>query len=392
MSEDRLLIIDDDTVFRNFARLVAEAVGYDTLITGEAKVFKEQVRSWGPSVVILDVNMPGIDGIELLRDLVDMRIAARIVIASAVDVKVLETVGQLASERGLAIAATLQKPVSQEALTQVLERLREVEKQLLAGALAHAIANNDLILEYLPILDCKTGQISAVEALVRWQHPSRGMIPPDQFVSLAEQGDVIHQLTQWVATAATRHTARWRREGFDLGLALNISARNLEDPALAEMLASICAQSGHKPEKLTVELGAAALGGDLAHTRDTLSRLCLKGFRLSVEEFGTGDLSLGKLRRLPLSELKIDRPFVSQMMTDEDSRLVVEASIDLAHKFGLSVLAVGVTMRTILAAVKQRGADSAQGFFISPPVAADRVPQIARTPVSAAAPAPPASP
>jgi EAL domain-containing protein (putative c-di-GMP-specific phosphodiesterase class I)/ActR/RegA family two-component response regulator len=373
MSDDRLLIIDDDNGFRNFVRRVAETVGYDTLITGDAKVFKEQVRAWNPSVIILDLNMPGIDGIELLRDLVDMKVTARVVIASGVDLKVLETVGRMAAERGLAIAGTIQKPVRAEALKEVLERLREVEKELLAGALTHAIASNDLVLEYLPTLDCRTGRIYAVEALVRWQHPTRGMIPPDQFIALAEQSEAIHELTQWVVANATRQTARWRRDGVDLGLAVNVSARNLESSDFPDRIAAICAQTGHAPEQLTMEFVADAISGDLAQTKELLTRLRLKGFRIAIEEFGTGDLSLAKLCRLPFAELKIDKPFVSQMLHDAESCRIVEAAIGVAQKFGLKSLAVGVTMRTILSAVAERGADAAQGFFISPPADADQV-------------------
>jgi EAL domain-containing protein (putative c-di-GMP-specific phosphodiesterase class I)/ActR/RegA family two-component response regulator len=385
MSEDRLLIIDDDAGFRNFVRRVAEDAGFDTQITGEAPVFKELVRSWNPSVLVLDLNMPGVDGIELLRDLVDMRVGARVVIASGVDVKVLETVGRLAAERGLKVAATLQKPVRAEGLREVLEKLREVERELLAGALADAITSDSLILEYLPTLDCKSGRIASVEALVRWKHPTRGMIPPDQFISLAERSEVIHQLTHWVVANAAHQTLRWRRAGLDLALAVNASPRNLENPGFPDEIAALCAQSSLPPEKLTIEMVSASVSGDLAYTRDTLSRLRLKGFRLSMEEFGTGDLSLSKLRRLPFTELKIDKPFVTQMMHDEDSRRIVEAAIGLARKFELNAVAVGVTMRTVLAAVRELGADAAQGFFISPPIDADRVLDIAAKPAAPAA-------
>ena len=386
MGGDRLLIVDEDVEFRTLARRVAEALGYDTLLTGDAKVFKEEVRSWHPSVVIIDLNPTGIDGIELLRELGEMRIAARIVIASGVDAKILDTVGCLAAERGLSVAATLQKPVGADALGQVLDRLREVEKQLLAGALAHAIANDDLVLEYLPTIDCRSGRIYAVEALVRWQHPTRGTIPPDQFLSLAEAGDLGNRLTEWVVAAATAQTARWRRQGVALGLSVNVSPGNLESQQFPDMLAALCARNGHQPAQLTVEFGAAAAAADLAQMRDTLSRLRLKGFRLAIDGFGSGDLSLAKLRRLPFSEVKIDKPFVSQMTTDRDSRLVVEAAIELAHKFGLQAVAVGVTTPAILAAIVELGADAAQGFLISPPVGADRIGKIAAAPVAIAAP------
>jgi EAL domain-containing protein (putative c-di-GMP-specific phosphodiesterase class I) len=384
--EDRLLIIDDDGGFRNYVRRVGEAAGFETLVTGDAELFKERVRSWNPSVIVMDLNMPGVDGVELLRDLGDAKTKARILIASGVSVRILDTAQRLAGERGLAIAGTLQKPIRANLLKETLERLREVEKPLLAGALAHAIVNDGLKLEYQPKLDCRSGRICGVEALARWQHPTRGMVPPDQFIPLAEQSGLIHSLTEWVITAATRQTAAWRRDGLDLELAVNVSARNLENNELPDFIASVCAAVGLPPAALTVELTESAAMGDPAQTMDILTRLCIKEFRLAIDDFGTGYSSLVQLRRLPFTELKIDKSFVTHMNDDADSHVIVEAVVGLAQKLGLSVVAEGVESAAILAALVSLGVDMAQGFFISPPLGADRIADIVNAAASGARP------
>lgn len=373
MFQDRLLVIDDDSGFRNYVRRVGEAIGFETVATGDAQIFKERVRSWDPSVIVMDLNMPGSDGIELLRDLVEAKSGARILIASGVDTRVLDTAERLAIERGLTIAGTLHKPVRAAILRETLEKLREIEKPLLAGTLAHAIRNGNLLLEYQPKLDCRSAQIYALEALVRWRHPSRGVIPPDQFISIAEQSGLIHDLTEWVVNTAAAQAAAWRRDGTPNEVAVNISARNLENLDLPDMIASSCKSAGISPDMMTLELTESAAMSDPAQTMDVLTRLRLKSFRLSIDDFGTGYSSLVQLRKLPFSELKIDKSFVMQMQKDKDSRVIVEAVIGLAQKLGLSVVAEGIETEDALAAIIKLGADSAQGYFISPPVGADRV-------------------
>ncbi len=384
MLDDRLLIIDDDSGFRNYVRRVGEATGFETFATGDATVFMERARAWNPSVIVMDLNMPGADGIELLRELGDARIRARVLIASGVDAKVLDTARRLAAERGLAIAGTLPKPIRAHELKERLEQLREVEKPLMAGALAHAIANNDLLLEYQPKIDCRSGQVIGAEALVRWRHPTRGIIAPDQFIPLAEQSGAIHALTEWVTNAAVAQAAAWRRDGLALEVAINVSARNLETLELPDMIAARCATAGLAPEGLTIELTESAAMGDPAQTMDILTRLCIKGFRLAIDDFGTGYSSLLQLRRLPFAELKIDKSFVMQMNRDPDSQVIVEAVIGLARKLGLSIVAEGVETAATLGAITKLGADSAQGFYISPPVAPERVADFVRGTVDTA--------
>ncbi|HUK58765.1 MAG TPA: EAL domain-containing response regulator [Stellaceae bacterium] len=368
MNRDRLLVIDDDAGFRSYVRRVSETVGYETLVTEDADDFKEKVRSWRPSVIILDLQMPKVDGVELLRALGETKSAAKILIASGFDEKVVETAAHLAAERGLAIAGALKKPVRAAMLRDRLERLREVETPLLASALAHAIRTGELLLEYQPKLDCKSGEIFGVEALVRWQHPTRGLIPPDRFIALAEQNGLIHDLTRWVAATAIRQTADWRRSGLPIHLALNISAVNLENIELPEMIVAHCAEAGLAPDAVTLELTESAAMGNMAQGMDVLTRLRLKGMHLSIDDFGTGYSSLIQLQRLPFSEIKIDKSFVMKMGETRECRVLVEAVIGIAQRLGLFAVAEGVETAEALTALTELGCDAAQGYFISRPV------------------------
>jgi sensor c-di-GMP phosphodiesterase-like protein len=187
MSQDRLLIIDDESAFAGFVKRLAEGCGYETFATDDPEVFRARIRSWDPTVVITDLQMPRADGIELLRDLAAAKCQARILIASGVDAKLLETAERLATDRGLRIAGTVQKPIRAAEFRQILDSLKQIDRPLLAGALDHAIKQDQLLLNYQPKLECASGRIVGVEALVRWQHPTRGLVPPDQFIPLAEE-------------------------------------------------------------------------------------------------------------------------------------------------------------------------------------------------------------
>jgi EAL domain-containing protein (putative c-di-GMP-specific phosphodiesterase class I)/ActR/RegA family two-component response regulator len=378
VNRDRLLVIDDDAGFRSYVRRVSETVGYETLVTEDADDFKEKVRSWHPSVIILDLQMPKVDGVELLRSLGETKSAAKILIASGFDVKVVETAASLAAERGLAIAGSLHKPVRAAMLRDRLERLREVETPLLASALAHAIRNNELLLEYQPKLDCKSGEIFGVEALVRWQHPTRGLVPPDRFIALAEQNALIHDLTEWVAASAIRQAAEWRRQGLQLQLALNISALNLENIELPEMIVAQCDQAGLGADTVTLELTESAAMGNIAQGMDVLTRLRLKGMHLSIDDFGTGYSSLIQLQRLPFSEIKIDKSFVMHMREQRECRVLVEAVIGIAQRLELFAVAEGVETAECLALLVELGCDAAQGYFISRPARPEAVAAIVR--------------
>jgi EAL domain-containing protein (putative c-di-GMP-specific phosphodiesterase class I) len=285
----------------------------------------------------------------------------------------------LAIERGLTIAGTLAKPVRAATLRDTLERLKEFEQPLLESALAHAIANDDLLLEYQPKLDLKSGRIFGVEALVRWQHTTRGLVAPDHFIALAEESDLIQDLTRWVFGTAMRQTAAWRRDGLALEIAVNLSACNLKVLDLPDWMAATCRDEELPTKAVTLEFTESAAMDDPVQAMDVLTRLRLKGFQLSVDDFGTGYSSLVQLQRLPFSELKVDKSFVMQMQQNTDCRVIVEAVIGLGQKLGLRVVAEGVETASTLDALRHLGADAAQGYFISRPIIAGKIPEIARS-------------
>jgi EAL domain-containing protein (putative c-di-GMP-specific phosphodiesterase class I) len=375
---NRLLVVDDDPGIGRLIKRVAEGSGFDVVVREDPRVLGKTARSWHPAIIIIDLQMPGVDGIELLRDLAADRSSAQVILASGVDGKVLESALQLGRERGLSMAGMLEKPIRLETLRELLGTVKPIAQSLLATDLAEAIAADQLFLEYQPKLDCRLGRISGVEALVRWRHPSLGIVRPDQFIALAEETDLIHRLTDWVVASAARQAAAWRHENLALGIAVNISAKDLENLDLPERLHRHCEQVAVDPALMTLELTESNAMREPVQMRDVLTRLRLKGFELSIDDFGTGYSSLVQLQRMPFSEIKIDRSFVAQMMDNTGCRVIVEIIIDLARKLGLTSVAEGVEGEAALESLTAMGCDIAQGYYLSRPLAADGLSEFVR--------------
>jgi len=240
------------------------------------------------------------------------------------------------------------------------------------GELRRAIDNNELMLYYQPQVCIETGRVLAVEALARWRHPERGMIPPSHFIALAEQADLIVPLGEWVLRQACKDAVRWRNEGFpDLRVAVNLSARQVSQPNLAEHVAELLVEAGLPGDALELELTETALlaGGD--ETPNTLRALRNMDIRLSVDDFGTGYSALAYLRRFRVDALKVDRSFVAGLGKDETDFTLVKALIDMAHALNLAVVAEGVETRLQLDCLQQLKCDTVQGYLFSRPVSLD---------------------
>ena len=375
---DRLLVVDDEPAFGQIVKRVAQGCGFEVVVTETAGAFINAARSWRPTVIMLDLKIPGADGIELLRLLAADKCSAHIVLSSGADTKVLESAMQLGRERGLKMSDALQKPVRAESLRERLAGFKRVPKLQLAADLSRAISTGQLFLEYQPKFDCRLSRVTGVEALVRWRHPLHGVIAPDQFIGLAEENGLIERLTDWVLGAAAQQGARWRSErGLALNIAVNVSAGDVENLDFPDRLARQCLKAGLDPEAVTIELTETSAMREAMLRMDVLTRLRLKGFKLSIDDFGTGYSSLVQLQKMPFSELKIDKSFVMQMSTNRGCRVIVEILVDLARKLGLSSVAEGVEDQTALDSLIEMGCDIAQGYYISRPVAADRIPDFA---------------
>jgi diguanylate cyclase (GGDEF)-like protein len=236
------------------------------------------------------------------------------------------------------------------------------------GELRRAIDHGELVLHFQPKAELGTGGVCAAEALVRWAHPERGIVPPGEFIPLAEHTGLIKQLSSYVLTAAVRQCAEWRAEGIDLAVAVNLSARNLADAQLPDEIAALLAQWDVPAGRLCVEITESTIMAEPERAMQVLSRLSAMGVQLAIDDFGTGYSSLAYLKRLDVDEIKIDRTFVGEMDTDEDDATIVRSTIDLARNLGLRVVAEGVETQEVWDQLTALGCDFAQGFFLSRPL------------------------
>lgn len=238
----------------------------------------------------------------------------------------------------------------------------------MVGELRHAIDNNELFLQFQPKIEVRTGQCCGVEALVRWQHPQHGVMPPMEFIPLSEETGLIRPMLRWVLDAALHSWSIWKNRGFRITVAVNISVRNLLDPKLEEMIAAQIKRWEIPPELLQLEITESDIMSDPTRALRVLRALDETGIRLSIDDFGTGYSSLAYLKQLPVDEIKIDRSFVLDMQKDENDAMIVDATIDLAHKLGLTVVAEGVENAEVLGILNKLHCDVAQGYHISRPV------------------------
>jgi len=235
----------------------------------------------------------------------------------------------------------------------------------LAGELRRSIPQGELVLHYQPQVTLATGAIHSVEALVRWNHPREGLMPPDRFIPMAEETGIIHPLTAWVIDSALAQLCKWLEEGLDVSVSLNVSPRNIEDHSLEEMVARALGTFKVEPQRLTLEITEGVAMA--AAAAKALHRLNEMGVRLALDDFGTGYSSLLYLMRLPVNEIKIDRSFVSALASDPDSGAIVRSAVGLGHNLGLRVVAEGLQDRAAEAVLVEAGCDAAQGFLVGRP-------------------------
>jgi diguanylate cyclase len=240
--------------------------------------------------------------------------------------------------------------------------------------LRRAIDDGELLLHYQPKIDLKTGTVTTVESLVRWNHPARGMIQPADFLPLAEHTGLIEPLTMYVLDRAMKQCAEWREAGLELRVAVNLSPRNLLDLNFPDYISRVMRKWNLPPSCLQLEITESSLLSDPTRVRRVLEKLSEMSVNISIDDFGTGSSSLAHLRDLPVGELKIDGSFVMNMEKDEGDAVIVRSTIDLGRNLGLKVVAEGVENESTWRVVSELGCDLAQGFFRSRPMPPDQIP------------------
>ncbi len=380
MNQPSLIVIDDEPDLAGFVCTVAEQVGFDIEQFNNAALFKDQYVS--ADVIVLDLIMPGVDGIEVIRFLAESGCHARLILVSGFDPTVLHSAQKLATEQGLNVAGSLSKPFRYDDLYQLLSGLSITPKSSTlhtpikapsVEALRKALANSELVLYYQPKVGLNSHYITAVEALVRWQHPTHGLLSPDLFISTAEQHGLINELTWVVLEQAMMQCCSWHDQGLTVQIAVNMSASALKELDLPEKIGGLLEKYGLDSSQIVLEVTETALMQELIKSLDILTRLRMKGFHLSIDDFGTGYSSLVQLHRVPFSEIKIDRSFVMEMGSDPEAAAIVETVILLGHKLKMKIVAEGVETESCRETLTRLGCDQAQGYLFARPMPADEV-------------------
>jgi EAL domain-containing protein (putative c-di-GMP-specific phosphodiesterase class I)/ActR/RegA family two-component response regulator len=375
---NRVLLIDDDPMMGELLSPVLTALGMDdvTIANDGDKALqwvdndnnKEQ-----PALILCDLRMPGMDGIRFLRHLSERHYQGEIVIMSGGNNRLLETVYDLGIARQLDIRGALVKPITSNALAKVLKShnkaspvIKEESLPLLNSEdLARGLRAGEIVTQFQPKVDITTRKIDGVETLVRWYHKDLGLIAPDRFIPIAEHSRLIDELTETVIYQALRNAAAWRKQGLRIPVAVNVSVHNLQRLDLPDWLVSTATSLGVELTQITIEVTESRLMENLADALEILTRLSLQGVNLSIDDFGTGYASLDQLRRIPFNELKIDRSFVSRAHYDTAAMAILESSVGLGKKLGMSLVAEGVESRSQWQMVEKLGCHKVQGFYVS---------------------------
>lgn len=369
MADNTLLIMDDDLDISAFFRDVAETLDFRVRVLNEPAYFFDTVAEVDPDLIILDLQMPRHDGIELLRGLSGRGCRSKLLIASGLDSRVLTTAEQLAATLGLNIAGSFCKPIEVDALRALLRAHKQQDRNLTSDDLAHAIASGQLVVHYLPQVTHKgSGRwiIEGAEALVRWRHEEYGLIYPDDFIGLAEDNGLIVALTDYVFRSAMEQARVWFNSGMYMNLALNLSAEFLSDLEFPDRMLSLIREMGLDSSLITLELTETSALVDPELAMDILARLRVKHINVCLDDFGVGHSSLTHLYRMPFNELKLDNAFIEDMKSSEDACQTVEGLIYLAHKLKMQVCAEGVEDDATFRTLERMGCDKMQGHYFGP--------------------------
>ncbi len=377
-----LYVLDDDEQYAKLLVEVASTAGWEASHEISPGNFIDKTQD-PDGVLVLDLDMPEMDGIEVIRSLAKSKSALRIILISGFDTRVLHSAKQLAEAHNIRVIESLPKPVPISKFIEVLSAANETfhnkkkitkERQpVLKQELETALATHQFVMHYQPQINMKTKKLEGVESLVRWQHPERGLLLPDQFINLAEQQNLIDPLTEEIINLCIKQQQQWQLQGVDIAMSINVSAENITSLSLPEKLKQLTKEHSVHPEMITLELTESAVMNKLTSSLDVLNRLRMKGFALSIDDFGTGYSSLTHLYQAPFTELKIDQKFVMNMATDTEAQVIVKICIMLGKMLGMKLVAEGIETQQVWDMLESLDCDSAQGYFISKPMPADKL-------------------
>ncbi|QDQ27838.1 EAL domain-containing response regulator [Chitinimonas arctica] len=381
-TELAVMVVEDSAVQRLHALDLLDNMGIKNTLEAENGRHALEVLAVNakPDILITDLEMPDMDGVELIRHIAERRLASALIVVSSRETTILSTVETMAQEHGLIVLGIAQKPLSYDGLADLVARfspsavadqMREAQYSFSLGDLRRAVAKRELVMHYQPKVTAHSGVMRGVEALVRWQHPELGLVAPASFIPMAEEGGLIDELTDFVLETSLKQLREWHARGLTISVAVNLSARSLSTPDLADRVAAVTSRIGIEPKYLLLEITETAVMSDLALSLGTLARLRLKGFGLGIDDFGTGFSSMQQLSRIPFTELKIDRSLVHGASEKPHLHVMLQSTIEMGKKLHLTTVAEGVENPSDWQLIRLLGCDVVQGFYVSKPLPGD---------------------
>jgi EAL domain-containing protein (putative c-di-GMP-specific phosphodiesterase class I)/AmiR/NasT family two-component response regulator len=382
----RAMVIDDEALMRKLTGLQLRALGCQSVechSDGSAALSTLSQKPDEIDLIVCDLQMPVMDGVEVLRGLSAMGFGGAVIVVSGEGQRTLAAAERLAQAHGLDLLGVLKKPVEPARLAWLLEKLvpdkasARSQRHLSAEDLACGLATGQLTNHYQPKVCLQTGKVVGVEALVRWQHPTLGLIFPEEFIPVAESSGLIDRLTRSVIDGpggALRHLKQWHDAGLDLHVAVNVSMDNLLDLSFPDFVMRAAQNVGVNLTHLVLEVTESRLSTDTKLIADVLTRLRLKRLRLAIDDFGTGYSSLAQLHEWPFDELKVDKRFVHRAHEDHVIGCILDASLNMAKELGLSTTGEGVETLADWHHLQRKGCDLAQGYWIAKPMPPEQVP------------------
>jgi EAL domain-containing protein (putative c-di-GMP-specific phosphodiesterase class I)/CheY-like chemotaxis protein len=382
LSELKFLAVEDHEFQRGMLlKMLARLGATQVLTAADGYAALEIVMSPGApiDIIISDLDMPGMDGLEFMRHVGQAHIPVSIILASALESVLLDSVETMSRAYGVKILGVIQKPITPEKLAALIKlhlpaqanpNLTQTDAlSFTIEEIVQGIRNDEFEPFFQPKVELASGCIKGAEALARWRHPHKGIVAPYAFVGPLEDHNQIDKLTWLILSKSVDFCCEWRtKSGLDVSVSINLSAKSLADVNLADRVTDLVKCRNLDCRNIILEVTESAATTDIGHSLENLSRLRMKGFGLSIDDYGTGYSSLQQLARIAFTEIKLDQSFIRSAATQQAARIILESTIEMAKKLGIVTVAEGVETEKDWDLLRELGCDLAQGYLIAKPI------------------------